>query len=432
MESESDNENPSLEGSSEYEMTPLLRGRGIGVRFRTQLDVSINPTRFARHQPFRIHPSTRQILIGPAQHYAGKARRGADRIPAQFVGEFSLDGSDNWLPQGPRLSFADPEPRTLMITRSFTGFIQEFNERVEAVCAMHDIEEIRSTPEQYVNLKTCETYWEFSSPNPVALVSSLAGSLAEFGRGEPRRRSFLVSDSDTRTVRHSHVVYVDAGPGRTIKVYAKTNQRVRFEVKHRMVPPNAHLLTRAGAAVPRRTSRGGAHAPHSHTSQEWAGIYPMLDSLANDAANLLNRLFAFLQSRQGAIPSPITAQVLVQRVLGLVSDSNAAWALLGFLAHDGRIFAADLPSSFAAAIAVLREAEILERHDGLHPARCFTLKPQYRAAWQNLRYLFQPTMPSEPPCPVELPMPSPLQQERVRRPPDDQTQHRVRQPPPQT
>lgn len=428
---------PTLDGT-EQQTAPLLGGRGNNVRFRTQFDVSINPTRFARHQPLRLHPSTGQLLVGPACHYASRVRRGADRVPLQFAGEFSLDGNDNWLPQGPRLSLGDSQRWPTVLIRSFLGFIYEFNQQVETLCEWHDIQEIRCTPEQHVNLKTCETYWEFSSPDPVALVAGLANSLGEFGRGELTTRSFLVRDHETGVVSHARLVIVDAGPGRSIKVYAKTNQRVRFEVKHRMVGDNPHRLRRTGEAVPRQSGRGGDHFPTGHTSSEWEGLYDMLHSLAHDAAALINRLFAFLERRQNIIPSPLTAQLLIQRVLSVVPDSNAAWELLRCLGREGRILAASLPSSFDAPIQALMQNQILERHDGLVTDRCFTVVSQYRPALQALHALMEPVMP---PCRVRVPpsgqqrmqqLPDDPTRPRVRRPPNDPTQPRVRRPPSQS
>jgi hypothetical protein len=381
---------------------------GGNARYLTKLDVSINPTKFSRFQYMRLHPQTRQPLITDYTHFGLKVRRGNDRIPAPYANEFALDGNDNWLPQGPRLILAEQSWRDRLLAACYYGFlygvfIPAMNEAAE------DRPEILAGFAPNVSLKTCETYFEFASDDPVALVKSLEETLIEFGRGTALIRQYPFTHYETGRECHSPSVRVTAGPGRDIRVYAKTNRRIRLEVKHNMVCPNPFILR-------------GADGSTGHTRDSLEGFYEMIALLSADAAALINELLAFIESRQAIIPSPITAQQLVERVLRAVPDLNHAWPILELLARDNRILGRTLPSSFDAPIAALCENGILEpaRRRGIE--RCFVPTATFRAALRNLRYLFEPTMA----CRVRVPLPASHQQGVHQ--PSDASRPRVRLP----
>lgn len=407
---------PLWSGSWNFVPIPSVLPGQFNQRYTTTLNVTFNPTRFARLQPIRINQSTGQVLLGPATHYGSKPNRRGDRIPERYRDEFSFDGNSNWLPQGPRLTLAEPSRWTSILQRSFSGFIQEFNRVLVDTCTYRDYPEYLCHVEEHLNLKTCETYWEFSSPDPVALVTSIKDHLIQFGHGESGVRTYRLRDEEDSRRRHSHVVTIDAGAGREVVVYAKTNKRVRFEVRHRMVGPEAFALPVNDGTRARR-----------HTAERWDALYTMLNTLSVDAAGLLNRLFTFLEQRQSTMPSPYTAQILAQRVLERFPDMSLGWDTLGMLARDGRIIASALPEAFQAPLRALLLGGVLQRHDGL-PHNDYMVSPLYEAALHNLHYLFEPTMlpePTMPPCRVRLPA-QPSQQPRVRRAPDDPRRPRVR------
>nr|WMC95678.1 hypothetical protein RAR13_20195 [Aminobacter aminovorans] len=92
------------------------------------------------------------------------------------------------------------------------------------------------------NLKKVETYWERTAPSPLGYVRGLADRfLARSSR--IRVAGYAATTSFTRE-RNSLSVDVPLRKGISLKIYAKTNQRVRFEVVHNFVEATNHLGTR--------------------------------------------------------------------------------------------------------------------------------------------------------------------------------------------
>lgn len=79
------------------------------------------------------------------------------------------------------------------------------------------------------NLKGLEVYWEFSTPYPVSTVDLLAPKL-QGAVNRSRTTARAVRLAQAGRLQQSRSIQIDLGLEMILRVYAKTNKRVRFEV----------------------------------------------------------------------------------------------------------------------------------------------------------------------------------------------------------
>ncbi|MEI6715141.1 MAG: hypothetical protein WCO60_15385 [Verrucomicrobiota bacterium] len=121
------------------------------------------------------------------------------------------------------------------------------------------------------SLRRAETYWEFLALNAVELVRKLARSLRTFHRQNRIREHGL----DSETVDNSPSITLFLSKGEAIRIYAKTANRIRFEVIHHPKKQNGLLS-------------GG------YCAATLPDCMAKLNELRQKAATLVNRVLAFL------------------------------------------------------------------------------------------------------------------------------------------
>src|SRR5690606_28503415 len=126
---------------------------------------------------------------------------------------------------------------------------------------------------------TVETYWEFLADNPVSLVHDLAPYLNLLG-AEYSDRRYPAGYRETRRDRNSPSVKVLLRPGVFLRLYAKTNRRVRFEITHDFRKERLRLAS--DVQVERRSS-------DPSRLRHW------INACADDAAERLNDTLTFIQ-----------------------------------------------------------------------------------------------------------------------------------------
>lgn len=371
----------------------------LPVNTITHFDVSVNPTRFARHQRFRKVPNSGQFLHVPTL---------CERVvPRQANGEYSLDDEDNWLPQGDALEFASPVRWLALLQNCFIGFLTHFEREVERIIARHDNRVLQTGSAQSFNLQTTETYYEFICESPTMEVARLEDGLRIFARNECEAQNYECRDLQTEQIFHSRCIRAELGKGRELVVYAKTNRRIRFEVRHKMVGSPPFTIPTGAPSRARSRGRGGGHVPTSHVANSWSGLVRMFHFIAGDAATVINDFFAFMQSRQNVTPSPVTAFLLMERILRCLPDTERAFELIRKLADDGVIRANVFPSAYGADIRALTSAGIIQLSRGTPSQRTYIVTQEYIAALSRLRELAES---------VPMPMPQPVPRARVRLP----------------
>jgi hypothetical protein len=268
----------------------------------------------------------------------------------------------------------------------FRSVLRVFERELERVSVNSD-RNLRLIRAPHLNLKYCETYWEFTTDDPILEIDRITPHLVAFSELEASTRSFDQLNADQQRDGHSRSIRIQYGQGREICVYAKTNRRVRFEVRHRLRAPNGFL-------IPAAAQGQGA----GHTATNWDAFTPLIQRLALDAAQTLNSLFAFIQQRQAMHLSPVTPFRLMLRIAQLIQDEAQAAIVLNLLVLDGQLSRRVLPRAFRPALDSLREAGILQplaNGRGATP-RPYEPTPEYRAAFEWLRQSAEVVFPAVP------------------------------------
>ena len=242
-----------------------------------------NLTRYVRHQTSAAQLDRGHFPQDNVQLFETLFSRGG----LISTDEFSLDGNDNWMLRGSRAQhlYRNWQQRQLDYFEAIQLAI--FNELERAVrnseAIGHPLNIARSDGER-LSLQNVETYWEFLSADPLQLVESLHDDLVAYCEGEFERREFeSQSPSQSavveRRLRNCPVLYANVATGLALVIYAKTNMRVRFEIRHDLseVTPRLRLL---------------------QTCQNPAQAVARLAEIADHASQVLNRFLAFLQSRR--------------------------------------------------------------------------------------------------------------------------------------
>lgn len=211
---ESADENPEDFGPSRYAISAPL---------------SINPTRSFNHY------SRQQMITLSDDAEAFPSVPLFSTRDAHTCGyEHALDNNDNVIvhPAHARKLSASMWPvfRHHMI-RSADDYLSALIESGTAVCGLDAASTIRAATYQ---LRYVETYWEFQDQDPIALVHSLRPRIRAIGTIV--REIEHLQDVRLYETQHQNAVSyrVVLANGIELAVYAKTNKRVRLEVRHTM------------------------------------------------------------------------------------------------------------------------------------------------------------------------------------------------------
>lgn len=135
-------------------------------------------------------------------------------------------------------------------------------------------------------LKYCEFYFEFHRSDAVETLRSLTKSLFSFGGNAAlREHAPLTEANEMETSENAESVKLRLSKTEHIVVYAKTAQRLRFEV---------------------RFSKPSTNIVRSCSSPGLRGFFAILDTLRVRAASRINEVFAFLQEAS-SLPSATIA-----------------------------------------------------------------------------------------------------------------------------
>jgi hypothetical protein len=209
------------------------------TRHLAKLRLSLNVQRFTRHQYQSDTPSKLKSFR--------LQRRRENR--SMHGDEFALDGADNWLPQGAAWKMAHKSEHlagyVLLIAR-------EVERDLSRACKYST--DLEQSGDEWTSIgwerenesyrfEKVETLWEFPSENPIGDVLQIGAKLMHFNREGAIAREFS-------RVRNSPCFVVPIGEGVQLKLYAKTNQRIRFEVvQSDLGRRRGELLAEAGIVV---------------------------------------------------------------------------------------------------------------------------------------------------------------------------------------
>lgn len=280
--------------SSQYPV-PLFAGKMFLKKYSGEvaLDFSFNATRYQMYNSGLISES---VLDGDRRTLYGVTddmRERVARVRREIESEYSLDGGDNYLPpvnapsiflsslrhirqyiDGVENAVAQELERASTQNREL-GFVPVLNRR--------DHDEVKYT------LDKCEVYFEFRSDAPAQTLKELAPTLAMYSRQGMAIREYEWQDECEELEGSPYEEELESGWIRSyiirlpynnsIAIYAKTDKRIRVEVRY----DNAR-----GSALPLRQGK---------TCADMDELYGKFERLTFVAGQMVNHLFAFIRSQ---------------------------------------------------------------------------------------------------------------------------------------
>ena len=372
-------------GNVAYQTRPIVGGKLItakgtgrvprhtsGEHVRLGLDANININRFLMAQDVRWRQRNgRQRLRSPL----ATAINGS---PAASGTEYCLTDDDNLI-IGPdpvfRYALSKPaEEHFIDCIRLIGTFLTT---ELQDTANSFDVS-VDYAP--YYSLRKIEFVWEFAHPNPVRFVEGLDVPMRALGP-QSRRHRALVRGESLRVKQDSLSISAELSAGCDLIVYAKTNERIRFEVR----------LDRDAIATMLRRGQGDA----SRTARNHDDLRQMITTLREAATERMQTALAILDRQRVPPASDVTALRLCAEVGHILQDNALAHTVLEVL-RMRRSLASPLHSAMRGAADQLMAADVLRRSAPRSPV--FVPTDRYVRAVEELRRYGEP-----PPALPDLP-----------------------------
>lgn len=319
------------------------------ISIRLTADLKLNPTHYVRHSLPRGR--RRQVLAPFADVF--------EREESPDTGtEQSLDGRDNWIP----LTEANAYPRTAseiaaLRQQYFLSVHSRYAYEIETAASRCRFE-VQPIPLAYRGqLGVCESYWEFLHDEPIRLVEAMESTVARFCRTVAAHRYIRENEENALMLRCT----VRAGV--ILRIYAKTNRRIRIEIEHDLSSCNIPVEGEI-------------------TFQNLAGLEAGLGDLRRDAATIVNQFLEMFGQESGPLASQHSPMDLIWGVIRATNyDSFMAQRILKILCPTGRIVARET-DDFRPAVKQLKSWGILTNRRGTN---VYAPAPPYRYAARFLR-----------------------------------------------
>ena len=289
--------------------------RGSKEHIRLGLEIGLNMNHYLAAQSFkRLYRPRHPIIHKPNVIVA------SDSV-LSYDSEFCLTDDRNWLLGKPALI-------DYVLSKLAEDHLMDCIDSIETTLESEMLsiarycENIRLAHDPYYSLRKVEFCWEFSHPNPIRFVEGLDISLREQGLewtrgGTPIRKQIFQIKQNSPCVR------VELAGGCELAVYAKTNKRVRFEVR---------LKQDAIASILDKTDDEAGR-----TTRTKVGLHKMVATLRNAATKRLETALAMLNRQRVPPLTDITSLQLCALVGRLLDDDDLAHTVLEELRLSGRI-----------------------------------------------------------------------------------------------
>ena len=260
-----------------------------------RLQLSCNPTRFARHSPPR--PDGNPPVNDPFAHKAGVAHDG----------EMATDFNDNWLPKGIHNDYYTPHHWRNNVSRYLRDIRDIIRQDIHTACGFSGTELVVANDPLF-NFNSIETYWEYESENPVGLVHTFQKEL----------KGFKSCGRDTEYEKNCLTLRYKIRKGVELCIYAKTNRRIRFEVRH-------NLQERLPEGLERKSSGS------------IIGAMRIITGCRHEAATVVNSAFQSMRDVGSIASSHVNETLLVIKIGRIVKDDVLAIMLVELLRIRGGI-----------------------------------------------------------------------------------------------
>ena len=275
--------------------------------------------------------------------------------------EISLDGNDNVLMGRIAVSYGHGVAWPLHLERYWNATVRKFHELFDEAASVAGV---TISSRSALNLRSLETYWEFRVNDPLNWLSEIEPVLQSLGlSSEARNYAYPDGFSAKSSNGNSRSIVVRIRSGLRLRVYAKTNRRVRFEVEHDFVENARPLQGR-------------------HTDTDVAALFDWTSLAAEDATHVVNSALARLERAQVREGSQMSVPQLVIRISQALNDPLRAETMLTLLAANQSLVSTS-GSDLTPSIRKLVSRSILEP---VRPgARSYVLTPEFRSAGERLR-----------------------------------------------
>ncbi len=220
---------------------------------------------------------------------------------------------------------------------------------------------------RYYSMRKIEFVWEFAHPNPIRFVESLDVPMRALGP-QSRRHRALVRGESLRVRQDSLSISAELSAGCDLIVYAKTNERIRFEIR----------LDRDAIAAMLRTGQSGA----SRTARNHDDLRQMIATLREAATARMQTALAMLDRQRLPPVSEVTALRMCAEVGRILQDDGLAHTVLETLRMRGSL-AGPHKSPIRRAADRLTAANVLRRSAPRSPV--FVPTDRYLCAVSELR-----------------------------------------------
>lgn len=321
---------------------------------KLRMSLRLNPTRFAHYQ----RPTFRADGASEDMHQLIFKHRS---LPASFDGEYSLDERDNWVQDSElRASFFHASNWSRFVRNYIVGTLEAIRAEMCRTSCLNDV----FWNEEGVgklSLLEVETYWEFSTPEPLKTVSDCERLLRAFSENPKAKRFFKTIAAEGKVIHNSRSFVVKIRAGVELVIYAKTNRRVRMEVRHR--------LNKSAAVI-----GGGYVADGVRQLRFW------LSKIQDDAAKIVNQAFHFMRGRNTFPENSVSVGRLLFDMVRAIGNSEEAGTLLSMLLQNGMIVT---DGHLKPHVHSLRDAGIIVAHHK-NRRRGYTIAKRYMRALELL------------------------------------------------
>lgn len=293
----------------------FIKKQGEELSLSGTLNLFANPTRFVRHHPLA------------ADLPEGMQARNLDEPPD---GERAFDNQDNWFPLSPELyAQLTPEQWGRHLARYFGGIEEAVESEFERVCFPKLL--ARPRVRRFYNVQKVETLWEWLSPDPLKLIADLEPHARTFSSRRRGERIYK-TEVDNESSGDVRILRIETAPGEWLKIYAKTNRRIRMEVVHTLAGRNGFKFPRE------RDAEGTVRRPSSHTCNSLQGMLGIFDRLRTRAATVVNDFLRHVADQSEIVPSHVSAyHALLDIAHAIPNDLPMALEFASLLIHGGCI-----------------------------------------------------------------------------------------------
>lgn len=352
------------------------------------LRLSLNLLRFIRQQPADDQK--------PMNHSTRAKTRFLEREDRSAFGdEVALDQEGNWLPDSPGWrAYATPKRKRAMLQAYLSAVEKRLVKEAEHAAQIQQQGELHISRAEYYSISEVEVAWEFASDDPRADVLHLGETLFRHCADDVEARLYRGRLDNVATVGRSlNSVCVVLPMARNVhlRLYAKTNKRIRFEVvQYALEDQLGALRKEAGlGALPARR-RGAMQA------RPVSEMMAVFGAIRERAARHLNEFFRRVAIQEGGGAREKSGLELLAEIaaaVALVEDeaerARLMRKLMSLIAQQGGYRGNAQRGHLGQAVGTLARRGVLEYWKG---KRLYAVAPAYGPAAKSLRALSAETL----------------------------------------